>query len=370
MTATALRDEPLIREPGKRWLVNIAVWTGIALFFCGQDAISMLTRGQQLQPWVFRAEFAYWWAWIPLTPMALWLARRFRISRANWHRTVAIHCGAALLIAATHETILLGLAYALHGGPFSIMSPDDMFTARAFRRFPVMVLTGFYKYWALIGVYYAFDYARKYRERDVAAAELASKLAQAELQALRMQLQPHFLFNTLHAVSMLNFTDVDAANRMLVRLSDLLRMSLDNSGRQTVPLRVELDFLAKYLEIEQTRFHDRLEVSYDVDPQLLDLEVPYLILQPLVENAIRHGTARLAHNGRIHVAATRSGKELVLSVCDNGPGLPRDWSVEHSAGIGIGNTRARLRQAYGSSERLTLQPRADGGVCAEVRIPL
>lgn len=369
MINTAVRDEPLIADPAMRWLVNVAAWSGIALFFCGQDAISMLTRGQELQAWVFRSEVAYWWVWIPLTPVALWVARRHRITRANWRRSVAIHCAVALMIGMAHETILFALSSVLPEA-LSISPPGREVAATALRRFPVMVLTGFYKYWALIGVYYAFDYARKYRERDVAAAQLASKLAQAELQALRMQLQPHFLFNTLHAVSMLNFTDVDAANRMLVRLSDLLRMSLDNSGRPTVPLRVELEFLAKYLEIEQTRFQDRLTVSYDVDPELLDLEVPHLIMQPLVENAIRHGTAQLTRDGRIEVAASRTDHELLLSVCDNGPGLPRDWSVDRNAGIGITNTRARLRQSYGSAELLELMGRSEGGLCAQLRIPL
>jgi LytS/YehU family sensor histidine kinase len=195
-------------------------------------------------------------------------------------------------------------------------------------------------------------------------------LAQAELQALRMQLHPHFLFNTLHAVSMLNFSDVDAANRMLVRLSDLLRMSLDTAGRQHVTLREELDFLRKYLEIEQTRFQDRLRVDFDVDQNLLDVEVPNLVLQPLVENAIRHGVSKISAAGLIEVTAHQHEGRVYLRVCDNGPGLPPHWSLEHNTRIGLSTTVARLQQLYGAAHRFTIEPRAEGGTCAEIVLPL
>jgi LytS/YehU family sensor histidine kinase len=250
-----------------------------------------------------------------------------------------------------------------------ITPPGQPILSRMLQRAPYMISTTFYKYWAVIGIYYAFDYARKYHDRQVLTAELQTKLAHAELHALRMQLQPHFLFNTLHAVSMLNFTDVDAANRMLVQLSDLLRMSLDNSGRQTVPLHTELEFLSKYLQIEQTRFHDRLDVSYRIDDEVRDVEVPHLILQPLVENAIRHGIAKLTRDGHIVVSATRESGGILLSVCDNGPGLPEDWTLERASGIGLANTRARLEQTYSRPGLLRLTNRVEGGVCAEVRIP-
>ena len=368
MQSTIPRDEPLIRDPVRRWLVVGAVWTGVGLFFLLQGVGNSRLRGDPVPSWIIRAELFYWWAWIPLTAIALYAARRYRISRNRLWSTLAIHAAFAILVSVLHELILFGLATSLHDIAPIRPAGEDI-ANRMLERAPYMMSTTFYKYWAVIGIYYAFDYARKYRERQVAAAELETRLAQAELKALRMQLQPHFLFNTLHAVSMLNFTDVDAANRMLVRLSDLLRMSLDNSGRQTVPLRTELDFLTKYLEIEQTRFNDRLSVSYQVDPALLDLEVPHLILQPLVENAVRHGIAKLTHDGRIDVIARMDSGELVLSVCDNGPGAPADETFERPAGIGLSNTRARLAQTYGRPDLLRLRRRSEGGVCAEVRIP-
>lgn len=215
-----------------------------------------------------------------------------------------------------------------------------------------------------------------------------------------MQLHPHFLFNTLHAVSMLNFTDVDAANRMLVQQSDLLRITLENSGEQEVGLRHELDFLRRYLQIEQTRFHDRLSVDIEVDAKLIDAFVPNLILQPLVENAIRHGVGRLARGGRIRVRALRNGNELILEVLDDGAGLPEGFAevevigqvgassieraaklngivmrattppascgvsrqLERDAGIGLSNTRARLHQLYGKRQRFVSS-------CSSVAMP-
>jgi LytS/YehU family sensor histidine kinase len=190
------------------------------------------------------------------------------------------------------------------------------------------------------------------------------------LQALKMQLHPHFLFNTLHAVSMLNFTDVDASNRMLVQLSDLLRITLENSGTQEVRLRNELDFLRRYLDIEQTRFHDRLSVEIEADPRLLDAYVPNLILQPLVENAIRHGVGKLARPGHVRVRALRNGNDLILEVRDDGTGLPDSWDLERDGGIGLSNTRARLAQLYGGRQTLELSGLATGGVLARILMPL
>ena len=361
-------DGPLIRDPRKRWLVIIAVWTGIALFFCLQDALRFVTRGQPIEWWVFRSEIAYWWLWIPLTPLALAAVRRFWITRHNRWRTIAIHCVIALGIGFLHEAALMFLLYITRDNP--VFAPATSNFQLDWRRMPVGILTGFYKYWALIGVYSAFVYARRTRMQQVHSAQLETRLAQAELQALRMQLHPHFLFNTLHAVSMLNFSDVDAANRMLVRLSDLLRMSLDNAGRQLVSLREEMDFLRKYLEIEQTRFQDRLRVEIDIDEDLLDAEVPNLVLQPLVENAIRHGVSRSAQPGLIEISARRSGDDVVLKVCDNGPGMTVPFDAEEHAGIGLSTTIMRLSQLYGARHTFAIGPRAEGGTCAEIVLPL
>lgn len=359
-----MADPPLIRDPVRRALVIVAVWTGIALFFCAQDAVSAYTRGRPPEGWVLRFELIYWWVWIPLTPPALAAARRFRISHESWPKTVALHTMFALLVGITHEAMLFAIRYAGQGVDLISAPGTEVSFAASWPRMPVMVLTAFYKYWALIGIYYAFDYANKSRAKELAAAELSAKLAEAELRALRMQLQPHFLFNTLHAISMLNLSDVDAANRMLVRLSDLLRLSLDNAGRATVPLRVELSFLEKYLEIQRIRFADRLTVFYDIDPVCLDVEVPHFILQPLVENALEHGV-REGALAELSISATCHDSGLTVRICDNGPGMPGDWRE----GLGLGNTRMRLQQTYGTADLLRIHNGNQGGVCAEVTIP-
>jgi len=205
--------------------------------------------------------------------------------------------------------------------------------------------TSFFTYMVVVGAYYAFDYYQKYRERDLRALELEGRLTQAELQNLKMQLHPHFLFNTLNTISVLMTKDTKAANSVLVRLSDLLRMALDNVSTHEVTLKEELDFLARYLEIEQTRFEDRLTVRMRIEPGVLAARVPNLILQPLVENAIRHGVAPLLTPGTIEISARRENGNLRLEVRDNGSGLPN--SNQHvREGVGLSNTRARLVQVY------------------------
>lgn len=361
-------DGPLVSNPRKRWLVIFGVWTGIAVFFCLQTALRFITRGQPIGWWAFRSELVYWWIWIPLTPLAVAAVRRYWITRQNLWRTIPIHCAVALAIGLVHEgTLHLLLLWTQDQYIFTPVGQS--INSLDWRRIPVGTLTGFYKYWALIGVYSAFVYARHTRLQQIHSAQMAARLAQAELQALRMQLHPHFLFNTLHAVSMLNFSDVDAANRMLVRLSDLLRMSLVNAGKQHVTLREELDFLRKYLEIEQTRFQDRLHVDMDVDESLLDAEVPNLVLQPLVENAIRHGVSRSAARGVVEISARRNRDDVILKVCDNGPGMPHDWNAERDSGIGLSTTIARLRQLYGERHTFSIGARAEGGTCAEITLP-
>ncbi|MFW6085154.1 MAG: sensor histidine kinase, partial [Gemmatimonadota bacterium] len=192
------------------------------------------------------------------------------------------------------------------------------------------------------------------------------------LSALEMQLHPHFLFNTLHAISTLMHRDVEAADRMLARLSDLLRLTLENAGTQEVLLKEELDFLEQYLEIERTRFGDRLMVDVEVDPATLDARIPNLILQPLVENAVRHGVAPRADPGWIGIRAARHDGELRVTIEDDGPGLPEadaDGLTPAGAGVGLANCRARLEQLYGDRGRLDLRSSPAGGLLVSLRIP-
>jgi two-component system LytT family sensor kinase len=213
------------------------------------------------------------------------------------------------------------------------------------------------------------DYYQQFRERERQAAELEKHLARARLQALKMQLQPHFLFNTLNGIAALNYEDPRAANLMLARLSELLRMTLEDNDAPEVSLRQELDFNRRYLELEQIRLGDRLTVTLEIAPETLDAVVPNLLLQPLVENAIRHGIAPYSARGKISIQAHRNNGTLHLRVADNGPGRRRDQGAASGTGVGLKNTTARLWQLYGDAQRLELKTAERGGWIVEITIP-
>jgi len=228
-------------------------------------------------------------------------------------------------------------------------------------------------YAVIVCAWHAWDYHRRYREREAQAAELATRLAQAQLQALRMQLNPHFLFNTLNTISSLMLRDVNSANRMIVRLGELLRLTLEISNDQEVPLQQELEFLRRYVEIEQIRFGDLLQVKMDIEPALLDAIVPNLILQPLVENAIRHAIEPQRTGGQIELRCVRSNGSLLLQVSDNGHGSMGTDSDEVSKQtrerIGLNNTRQRLQKLYGDRQSFELVENLSGGMTANIIIP-
>jgi LytS/YehU family sensor histidine kinase len=222
-------------------------------------------------------------------------------------------------------------------------------------------------YGVIVSVNHAIDYYRKYHERTVHTLELEKHLAEARLQALLRQLKPHFLFNTLNGIASLMHSDVHAADRMLVRLAELLRLTMSHPGQPLTRLRDEIAFIEKYLEIERIRFRDRLSVKIDVDPAALDAEVPSLILQPLVENAIRHGIEPHARPGRIEISVRREPGALVLIVRDNGAGEPPGGFTRE--GIGLGNTRARLRELYGDRHSFLLANHPEGGLVVRLSLP-
>jgi LytS/YehU family sensor histidine kinase len=224
-------------------------------------------------------------------------------------------------------------------------------------------------YWLIVLVVHAMEFYQRSRANEWKAAQLESRLAQAQLQALKTQLNPHFLFNTLNAVSALMHRDVRAANRMMTQLSDLLRLSLETSGAQEVPLKVELDFLDRYVEIQRARFPDRLHMSFEIQPETLDALVPSFILQPLVENAIRHGIAQSSAPGSVEVTARVANGLVELVVRDNGAGFPAQRQLVPREGVGLSNTRARLRHLYGAAHRFELRNVPTGGAEVLIVIP-
>jgi sensor histidine kinase YesM len=222
-------------------------------------------------------------------------------------------------------------------------------------------------YWVIVSVSHAVGFYRKLNERELRTAELEQRLTQARLKALQMQLNPHFLFNTLHTISALVHQDVEVADQTIARLADLLRYALESTDEQEVSLAQELCFLQRYVEIEQTRFGDRLSFKTEIAPDVLEARVPNLVLQPLVENAIQHGIEPHIRPGEVLLTASRINGELHLSVQDNGGGLPSGQL--HREGVGLSNTRIRLEHLYGGAQRFTLDNRAAGGLVVHIRIP-
>ena len=311
---------------------------------------------------LIRAEASYAYLWALLTPLIVWLAERFPLDQRRWYRTAPAHALACVVLTAVHKSLHVILS--------PVMSPEwrvyDL--ASLARIIWVSIDYGVLLYGIVLLVHYALKYYARYQEGRVRASQLEAELAQAQLQALKMQLQPHFLFNTLHSIATLVLEDPEAAEAMIARLSELLRLSLENHGIQQVPLSKELEFTESYLGIEQIRFEDRMKVKFDISPETLDAQVPNLILQPLVENAVHHGIG--GGSGRIEICSRHREGRLILQVLDNGPGLG-DESVSKTCGKGLGlaNTRARLERIYGNKHDFVVRTASNGGVEAVIFIP-
>ncbi|HKO36119.1 MAG TPA: histidine kinase [Pyrinomonadaceae bacterium] len=348
-----------------KWVLIGFGWAAFALFFASELVVRRAYAGAP--PNIQRAVVI--WSicaglWFAATPLMLWLARRFPIDRQRWLVSSFVHLAASALISIFLLGLFVLITSSLGLGD-SRLSLWRAFRAQVAGSFHAEVLT----YWMMIGLTHGIDYYRKYRERELRASQLEATLTQARLDALRMQLHPHFLFNTLNSISVLMSEDVTAARRMLTRLSDLLRASLDNAATHEVSLKEELEFLNNYLQIEQTRFHDRLTVRMNIDPAVLTATVPNLILQPLVENAIRHGIAPRAQPGVIDISAERENGMVRLKVCDNGAGLGSAGAAGLTKGIGLANTQARLDQLYGANHSFEMHSPDSGGLEVTILIP-
>ena len=322
--------------------------------------------------------------WIGVTPLVVALVRRFPLAGRQWARNSLLHAGIAAVLTAVVAVLVVLLTRPLAGAE----APSVAFGSEFLSAYIRVVLLFEILWFGVAAAATAWGAMRmalseqkraaaneaELREREVRdarlrerAAQLEGQLAAAQLEALRMQLNPHFLFNTLHAVSTLMARDVDGARRMISDLSDLLRRVLDDADAQEVPLDDELDVLGHYLDIERTRFADRLAVDLAVDDGARGALVPTLILQPLVENAIQHGIAPRGEGGRIEIEAVRQNGSLVVRIGDDGPGLPAKGLSRE--GVGLKNTRDRLAKLYGEGGALTLRNRPEGGLDAEVRLP-
>lgn len=348
--------------------VYFLFWTLVGLAFAGQHYLTSAKIGRASN-WAvsITGALADWYVFAVLAIPAIWLARRFNFGGHLWQTRVALH-----VLASGVFSLLWILARAAFAQVLVPLRGVEMPFNELLRY--VLVATFFFNmlvYWVVVTGAHAFDYYRSLRERELRLVEMERRLTTARLHALQMQLNPHFLFNALNGIGTLMYRDVDAADAMLVKLATLLRHVLDQGSGQRTSLRDELSFLDGYLELEKMRFADRLQVIHEVDPEVGEALVPSLILQPLVENAIKHGIEPLTRPGRITIRA-RAGDEgrLKLEVEDNGRGLDSGGSGKAGFGIGTTNTRARLTQLYGARGQFELLRGGEGGVLAVVEIPL
>ena len=347
----------------KRFARWYGIWLGIALFVCAQNMLVRVSRGSPIElQWDLFHELVYWSIWALFAQVIVRLVRRWPFDRGVARRSLIPHLAAMLVIAplqitatyATHLAIidLAGLVPAgMAGTWFAARGPGIVWGS----------FTGFLYYWVIVGVYQAVLYRRL-------AARLGDELARAQLDALRTQLQPHFLFNTLNSATVLTTADPLRANRVLLKLSELLRLTLDRSAPHEVSLRQELAQLEPYLEIQQIRFGARLAIAREVEPETLDALVPTLMLQPLVENAVRHGIEPNPAGGKVTIRSRAQNGTLYLEVRDTGSGRSADTNGPE--GIGLTNTRARLARLYGADHHFELAATPAGGAAVRIDIPL
>jgi two-component system, LytTR family, sensor kinase len=357
------------RIGSRELLLIFAFWTFIATLSAVNRALDPRGFGFQLSSPVgpIALEYIESWIWAVITPAVFLVTQRFPIERTRWGRIGALLLiGIAIAIAVdlTMDYARIEILAGLPSRRPRVFSPADAILRL---RFVNQLLV----YLAIL----AAGYARNFYVRDLTrqreavvlearAAELQAQLAAARLDALRMQLNPHFLFNTLHAVSALVERDPSGVRKMIARLSELLRHTIEARGADEVPLRDELEFLRRYIEIMEIRFQGRLTVTVNAGDRAMEALVPNLILQPIVENALEHGASRASGRGEVVIDAKVDADDLVVTVQDNGPGL-----TSTGEGVGLRNTKARLDQLYGDPASLTLTSSSAGGVLATLRVP-
>lgn len=340
------------------------LWTALGLTFATQLYMAESRFATSPTTWLdaLRSELPDWYLWGLLALVVRWLSRRFRIDRESWERTVPIHFGASLSLGLVHVALSTAVQGWLRGGAAAPFLP------RLVDAFTVSYHWNLIIYWAIAALLHARAYAKDAQETRVRAAELEAEFARARLQALTLQLRPHFLFNSLNTIAELVHEDPDAADRMLSRLSELLRWTLDSADSPEIPLERELDLVGRYIDIERARFPDRLTVEIEVAHDALAALVPAMILLPLVENAIQHGVAGRGR-GSVGVRAGREHGALHLEVWDDGAGSPPSAPGRRGGrGIGLANTRARLEHLYGAAHRLELG-RTERGSVVRLTVP-
>jgi two-component system LytT family sensor kinase len=351
-----------------RWLWIAAIWCAGGLLDASQTVLVVHAEGTHHAGLaLFATEFITWLPWALATPFVIRLARRFPVIRMRAVPTAAVHLAAFAIISliAAAWSALLQILFNPWGHPQPLSPFLDVWRTWLMYQ----VLTFLFVYVLILTITYVVDSRESMARQRTETARLNEELSRAQLAALRRQMEPHFMFNTLNSIAGLvrDHRD-DAAVSMIVGLSEFLRRASEDSHRSQVTLEEEVAYLKRYLDIQKVRFGDRLQVSVDIPAELLQAQVPNLLLQPLVENAIKHGIGKRLAGGTIRVAGARRNGSLCLSVCNDGPGLPADWQATHN-GIGIDNLRTRLQILHGGESELQLR-NTDTGVEVLVTLPL
>ena len=308
-----------------------------------------------------------WWSWGVVTPLILWVDRQIPVSSKQLARRVLAHFLPSLLVTSVYVYVLGAVRAAAGIGVWNDL-PSIRILANALRG---MVLWNWLIYWLILGAWQAYRYYDHYISAELRLERLEKNFSEARLNALRMQLDPHFLFNALNTISSQVERDPKLARRMIEHLGDLLRLSLESKNRQEIPLAEEMAFLEHYLAIQKIRFGDHLRIETQIAPEVKYASVPSLFVQPLVENAIRHGISRRASGGTVIVSAQRDGNRLDVRVLDDGVGLPAGWTLESSGGVGLSVTRQRVAGLYPDGETcFAVNRRAGGGTEVEISLPL
>jgi len=355
----------------RRWIgvaLICGIWIFIGVIFSLQGYFSSY-RSERPMRFVDSLYLQMTWSivWALATPLVLYAAAKLPIERNNWIRSTLLHIPLCLVLsvlvtALGRLLIWLNFGYRM-GRPLTFESVTNFVVANFSEGIGIYLLIAITSY--------AFSYYRRFREGQLRTLQLEAQLSQAQLHALKMQLHPHFLFNTLHSISALLNKDPQSSRKMITRLGDFLRLTLENSGAQEVTLQKEMEFLTCYLEIERIRFQDRLETRINLDDETLDAKVPNLILQPIVENAIRHAIAPRSTLGLIEIEAKQVGTKLRIQIRDNGPGISEHRTSESvfTKGLGLTNTSTRLEQLYGAAHLFDLSNSPEGGLVVTLEIP-
>jgi two-component system, LytTR family, sensor kinase len=358
--------KPLRLSPTQTWLLLFLLFTLIALLTFGYVYLDDLTRqhtGTLSRRLLEQITGAY--SALLLLPLILRYTRAFLFSSRPWFVRLGYHLLGATTYSLIHTSLMAVSRWTL--SPLLGMGSYDYGIMRF--RYPMEFSNDLVGYTIIVVLYFFFERLRLAQAHQLAAAELQTKLAQSQLENLRLQVQPHFLFNTLNTISAVMYEDVRAADAMLSQLSDLLRLTLRSSRSHEIPLEEELQITRLYLDLMQKRFESKLSVSYSIDSSLLPSFVPQLILQPLVENSLRHGMKSGGERMDLSISAHRDNRSVILKISDTGAGLTSSGSEQSTNGIGLANIRGRLSQLYGAHANLSLENRAAGGVEVSLRLP-